>query len=45
MEDRINSETGDISPGAFDHWFSREEAEDWLNDMPLFEPSSEEKSE
>ena len=45
MPGRINPDTGEAWPGEFDPGISREEAEDWLNDVPLFEPSPEEKSE
>jgi len=43
MSDRINPKaTGDVPTGDEDPGFSREEAEDWLNEVPLFESSPEE---
>ena len=37
MTDDINPRIGNPSHKDFDPGFSREEAEDWLNDVPLFE--------
>jgi hypothetical protein len=47
MSDNINPRIKDSSSEEFDPGFSREEAEDWLNDVPLFqdEPSPESEGE
>jgi hypothetical protein len=47
MSDNINPRIKDSSPEDFDPGFSREEAEDWLNDVPLFqdEPAPESKGD
>ena len=47
MERHINPRIKDSSAEEFDPGFSREEAEDWLNDVLLFqeEPPSESKGE
>jgi hypothetical protein len=43
MDEHINHRIKDSSAEEFDPGFSREEAEDWLNDVLLFqeEPPSE----
>jgi hypothetical protein len=43
MSDRINPNIGDASASEFDPGISREEAEDWLNEVPLFEPPPEDE--
>ena len=47
MDEHINPRIKDSSAEEFDPGFSREEAEDWLNDVLLFqeEPPSESKGE
>jgi len=48
MTDSINPRIKNPSHEDFDPGFSREEAEDWLNDVPLFAeepPPKGEKSE
>jgi hypothetical protein len=47
MDEYINPRITNSSSEEFDRGFSREEAEDWLNDVPLFqeEPPSESEGE
>jgi hypothetical protein len=45
MTDYINPRIGNPSDEDFDPGFSREEAEDWLNDVPLFEEEPRPKGE
>ena len=45
MDEHINPRITDSSAEEFDPGFSREEAEDWLNDVPLFQEEPPPESE
>jgi hypothetical protein len=45
MDEHINPRITDSSAEELDPGFSREEAEDWLNDVPLFQEEPPPESE